>query len=76
MLRDVVAVVGEQVAAFELGVLAEVFGLDRTSAGLPGYDFAVAAVRPGLVPTTSGYAVQVPHGLQRLAQADLIAVPS
>ena len=76
MLRDVVAVVGEQVAAFELGVLAEVFGLDRSGDGLPGYDFAVAAVRPGLVPTTSGYAVQVQHGLQRLAQADLIALPS
>lgn len=76
MLRDVVAVVGERVAAFELGVLAEVFGLDRSGAGLPSYDFAVAAVHPGLVPTTSGYAVQVQHGLQRLAQADLIAVPS
>lgn len=70
------AVVGDSVAAFELGVVSEVFGLDRTSSGLPGYDFAVCAVRPGLVPTTSGYAIAVEHGLQRLATADLIAVPA
>jgi transcriptional regulator GlxA family with amidase domain len=76
MMRDVVAVVGEQVAAFELGVLAEVFGLDRSGDGLPGYDFAVAAVEPGLVPTSSGFAVHVQHGLPRLGNADLITVPS
>lgn len=76
MLRDVVALVGDRVAAFELGVLSEVFGLDRSGDGLPGYTFAVAALEPGLVPTTSGFAVQVPHGLERLEQADLIAVPS
>lgn len=52
------------------------FGLDRSGDGLPAYAFAVAALKPGLVPTTSGYAVQVPHGLERLAQADLVAVPS
>jgi transcriptional regulator GlxA family with amidase domain len=76
VLRDVVAVVGEPVAAFELGVLAEVFGLDRTAEGLPGFDFAVCAPRPGLVNTTSGFAVHVAHGLERLATADLVAVPS
>lgn len=76
MLFDVVALVTPPVAAFELGVLAEVFGLDRSAAGLPEYDFAVASLRPGLLPTTSGYGVHVVHGLERLAAADLIAVPS
>ncbi len=76
MLVDVVAVVGDHVAVFELGVLSEVFGVDRRTAGLPGYDFALCAVQPGLVPTTSGYAVAVEHGLERLATADLIAVPA
>lgn len=75
-MRDVVALVGEPVAAFELGVLSEVFGLDRTGDGLPAYDFTVASTRPGLVMTTSGYAIDVRHGLKRLEQADLIAVPS
>jgi len=76
MLRDVTAVVGDSVAAFELGVFAEVFGLDRSADGLPGYDFTVCGVRPGLVSTTSGFAVAVEHGLDRLATADLIAVPA
>lgn len=76
MMRDVVALVGEPVAAFELGVLSEVFGLDRTGDGLPGYDFALAAVRPGRVATTSGYVIEVQHSLERLQNADLIAVPS
>lgn len=76
MLRNVAAVVGDPVAAFELGVVCEVFGLDRTGDGLPGYDFAVCAVSPGLVPTTSGYSIAVEHDLDRLAAADLIAVPA
>lgn len=75
VLRDVVAVVGDRVAAFELGVVSEVFGLDH-GADLPSYDFAVCAVRPGLVPTTSGFAIHVDHGLERLESADLIAVPA
>lgn len=75
MLKDVVAVVGDRVAAFELGVVSEVFGLDH-GAALPAYDFAVCAVRPGLVPTTSGFSVHVEHGLERLESADLIAVPA
>jgi transcriptional regulator GlxA family with amidase domain len=76
VLRDVVAVVGDSVAAFELGVISEVFGIDRTGAGLPGYDFSVCAVRPGLVPTTSGFDIHVRHGLDRLVSADLVAVPA
>jgi transcriptional regulator GlxA family with amidase domain len=76
VLKNVAAVVGESVAAFELGVVSEVFGLDRTADGLPGYEFGVCGVRPGLVPTTSGFSVHINHGLSRLAGADLIAVPS
>jgi transcriptional regulator GlxA family with amidase domain len=76
VIRDVVAVVGDRVAAFELGVVSEVFGLDRSDDGLPVYSFAVCGVRPGPVPTTSGFAVQVEHGLERMATADLVTVPS
>lgn len=75
MLRDVVAVVGDRVAAFELGVVSEVFGLDH-GGEMPSYDFAVCAIRPGLVPTSSGFAIHVEHGLERLESADLIAVPA
>lgn len=76
MLHDVVALTGPYTAAFELGVVGEVFGLDRTMDGLPSYDFAVCTEVPGRVPTTSGYTIEVEHGLERIETADLVVVPA
>ncbi|WP_432524903.1 helix-turn-helix domain-containing protein [Kineococcus sp. SYSU DK006] len=76
MIADVVALVGTRVAPFELGIVCQVFGLDRSEEGLPTYDFSVCAVTRGEVPTTSGFPVVVPHGLDRLLTADLVAVPA
>ena len=61
---------------FELGVVCEVFGLDRTADGFPGYDFAICAVEPPPLRTTSGFMIYTPHGIERLAEADLIAIPA
>jgi len=47
MLENVAAVVLDGFTPFELGVVCEVFGTDRTADGLPGYDFAVVAAEPG-----------------------------
>ena len=74
MLKDVVALVYDGVGAFGLGVVSEVFGSDRSDAGLPSYDFAVAAARPGPVRTDTGLTILVEHGLERLATADLVCV--
>ena len=74
MLQDVVALVWDGVGSFGLGVVSEVFGYDRRADGLPSYDFAVAAVEPGLVRTDTGLQVVVEHGLERLATADLVCV--
>ena len=52
----------------------EVFGLDRSAAGLPSYDFAVCADHLAPLPATSGFAISASHGLERLAAADLIIV--
>jgi transcriptional regulator GlxA family with amidase domain len=76
VIRNVVAVVGEQVAPFELGLVCQVFGLDRSADGLPCYDFAVCSATPGMVPTTSGFMIQVTHGLERMESADLVAIPA
>ena len=76
MLRDVAVAVCDGVAVFELGVLCEVFGLDRSADGLPAYDFAVCAVEPPPLRTTSGFLLDTPHGLDRLESADLVAVPA
>jgi transcriptional regulator GlxA family with amidase domain len=74
MLRDVVALVWDGVGTFGLGVASEVFGYDRADGGLPAYDFAVAAERPGTVRTDTGLGLVVEHGLERLATADLVLV--
>jgi hypothetical protein len=41
MLRNVAVIALPDVAVFELGVLCELFGYDRTAEGLPGYEFSL-----------------------------------
>jgi transcriptional regulator GlxA family with amidase domain len=76
MLSNVVAVAVDGVAPFELGVVCEVFGIDRRDQGLPAYDFAVVAGEPGPIRTSIGFTIETPHGLDRIEQADLVAVPA
>lgn len=76
MIRDVAVLVTEGVAPFELGVLCEVFGVDRTDDGLPAFDFAVCSPDGRPVTSSTGFDVAPRHGLERLASADLVAVPA
>ncbi|MER7013570.1 helix-turn-helix domain-containing protein [Saccharopolyspora sp. NPDC000359] len=77
MLRTVAAVVLDGVAPFELGVLCEVFGLDRTADGVPPIDFRICGQRPGApVPTSVGMHVVPEHGLDELSRADVVTVPA
>ncbi|AYY11993.1 helix-turn-helix domain-containing protein [Actinobacteria bacterium YIM 96077] len=76
MLRKVVALAFDDVAPFELGVLCEAFGIDRSEDGLPVLDFRVCALRPGKVTTTMGFDLVVEHGLEALEDADLIGIPA
>lgn len=76
MLRDVAVLALDGGHAFELGVFCEVFGIDRSDDGLPRYDFAVVSAGGGAVTTKHGFQVRTPHGLERLASADLVCVPA
>ena len=76
MIRNVAVVVYDGVAPFELGVLCEAWGIDRSDDGVPAYDFAVCAQEPGPVRTTGGFSLHVEYGLQRAAEADLVTVPA
>ncbi|MEU6146348.1 helix-turn-helix domain-containing protein [Streptomyces sp. NPDC047081] len=76
MLKNVAAVVLDGVNPFELAVVCEVFGTDRSDDGLPEYDFAVASAEGPVLNTRAGFSMQVEHGLERLEEADLIAVPA
>ncbi|MFB7596516.1 helix-turn-helix domain-containing protein [Streptomyces sp. NPDC056160] len=77
MLQNVAAVLLDGVHPFELGVVCEVFGIDRSDDGLPVYDFAVVSAEgPSLGTHVGGLSVATPYGLDRLDEADLIAVPA
>ena len=74
MLRTVAVVILNDFTPFELGVVCEVFGVDRTDDGLPRYDFAVVGGEPGPLVSSTGFTVQPDAGLDRLAAADLVVV--
>ncbi len=76
VLTNVAALVYDGVAPFELGVLCEAFGIDRSDEGLPVLDFAVCGPEIGPVPTSAGFSINVELGLERLEEADLIGVPA
>jgi transcriptional regulator GlxA family with amidase domain len=76
MLENVAVILLDGVHPFELGVVCEVFGLDRSDDGLPVYDFAVASAEGPTLSTHAGFSVATEHGLERLESADLIAVPA
>jgi transcriptional regulator GlxA family with amidase domain len=76
MLRNVAVVVLNDFHPFEFGVICEVFGIDRSEEGLPAYDFAVVAGEPGPLRSSNDFTLQTRFGLERLADADLIALPA
>ncbi|HEX6238707.1 MAG TPA: helix-turn-helix domain-containing protein [Acidimicrobiales bacterium] len=72
----VAALVGPRAAAFELGVVHEVFGIDRAEYADPWYDFRVVAATPGPVPVSHGdWSISTPWTLADLADADTVVVP-
>jgi AraC family transcriptional activator FtrA len=74
LLRNVAVIALPEVAVFELGVLCELFGYDRTAEGLPGYDFAVCSAGGAPVRTHAGFEISVHADLSRADEADLVAV--
>ncbi len=74
-IRTVAEVLDHGVSAFEMAIGCEVFGIDRSSDGLPSFDFAVCGVRPGPLRTTSGFSILPDYDLEPLEAADLILVP-
>lgn len=76
VLENVAVLVADGVTPFELGVLCEAFGVDRSDDGVPVVDFAVCGPGAGAVRTAAGFSLQVDHDLARAEEADLVAVPA
>ncbi|TFE47307.1 helix-turn-helix domain-containing protein [Paraburkholderia dipogonis] len=76
-MRHIVAVVAfDRISPFHLSVPCVVFGEDRSGGGVPEFDFRVCAAETGALTTTAGFSIAVTHGLEALADADTIIVPS
>ena len=75
MLQNIAVVVVNGFLPFEFGTVCEVFGVDRSDDGLPRYAFAVVAGEPPPLRALD-FTLHPSHGLERLEQADLIALPA
>jgi len=77
MIRSVAVPLIDDFAMFEFGVVCEVFGLDRSYAGLEPFDFRVCTIHPeSPVGSPVGVTVTAPYGLEAMDGADLIAIPA
>jgi transcriptional regulator GlxA family with amidase domain len=74
-IRKVAIVALPGVAPFELGVVWEGFGLDRSDDGIPPYDCTVVSIAPE-IPTAAGFTISTPYGLDHAADADLVVIPA
>ena len=76
-LRTIAVLLADQAAAFEFGVVHEVFGLDRTEQGVPAFEFRVCSEHPERpVDMLNGLSLNVPYGLEGVEGADLVALPA
>lgn len=73
----VVALVGERVAPFELGVAHEVFGLERDEYAELKYDFRVAAATSTPIRVTdSDWTISTKWTLDAVSEADTLIIPT
>lgn len=73
--RLVAALLHEKVATFELGIVADIFGLSRPEMGLDWYRFVTVAEEQRPLRATGGLQVVPEAGLEMLAQAGTIVIP-
>jgi transcriptional regulator GlxA family with amidase domain len=69
--RSITAFVPEEASTLGLGLVSSVFG-DRRHLGLPGFDITFCTDHPGSVTTDAGLRLSVEHGVDRLAEGDLV----
>lgn len=76
VMPRIVVLAFEGVSMFHLSVPGLVFGRDRSDLGLPRHEVVVCAEHPGPRPTVDGLTVNIAHGLEAIASADIVVVPS
>src|SRR5947199_380465 len=76
VLRNVAVVVVNGFLPFEFGTICEVFGVDRADDRLPPYELSVVAGELPPVRAHNDFTINPSCGLDRLEDADLIALPA
>lgn len=76
MAATVAVLAYEGMSAFETGIVTEVFGLRWPELDLDWYDLTVCAQRPGAVSVVGGATLSTPYGLDTLARAETVVIPS
>src|SRR5690606_41663345 len=71
----VVVLTFDGVSLFHLSVPGMVFGADEGNA-LARYEVRYCAQKPGLIRREQGMMTEVRHGLEAMAEADIIVVPA
>ncbi|MGH7108737.1 MAG: transcriptional regulator FtrA [Acetobacteraceae bacterium] len=69
------ALLHEKVAAFELGIAAEIFGLQRPEMGAGWYRFVTVAEERRPLQATGGLRIHPEAGLEVLTRAGMIVIP-
>lgn len=75
-MRRVAIVVQPGIRSFDLAVITEVWGPDRSDVGVPGFELRRCAAEPGPIPLPGGLTLAPDRGLDWLASADLVVVPA
>lgn len=68
-------VLADGFAAFEFGIVCEIFGSDYSDIAPDWYRFVVCAATPSPLWSSSGFSVDVPRGLEALRGAHTVIVP-
>ncbi len=76
MLNTVVALVLPQISPFELGIVCELFGVDRSATGGGKFDFTLITPTPGRVRSDLGFYLEISDGLGAMESADLVLLPA
>ncbi|TFW19964.1 GlxA family transcriptional regulator [Duganella callida] len=77
-LKDlkVVVIAFDQMSPFHLSVPCLVFGEDRRMGEAPWFALRVCAGEAGQLRTTAGFSIHCTHGLEAVADADIVVIPS
>lgn len=75
-MHRVAILVQPGIRSFDLAVITEVWGPDRSHSGVPSFELRRCAVEPGPIPLPGGLTLTPDRGLDWLATADLVVVPA